>query len=289
MPTSTAGERRSNCGSTPCLAATFSKKVSASASLSVTRTSQWLIDSVTSPGARPAAAIPSRTHESFSATRSSARSATESAPRAPARSDATMLTMSASRPARRSTRGLPPPRSMGGWGRCTGAGTFDAAVDPIVAPVVMHRVRPEEGLDDMHRLLEPSHPDTGGVERDPGHLIVGSKPARAQAEREAAFRDDVKGGRHSVHEHRVAVVVAEHSGLEAQPRSGHRRRRQRHHWLNVPALGEMVGDDNGVEAGILDLAQLVPPGGHRGQPGRGDGEAEHCSSIADSCIIYLHN
>ena len=51
----------------------------------------------------------------------------------------------------------------------------------------------------------------------PGRLVVGRHPAGAEPEHEAAVGHDVEQRGHPVDEHGMAVVVAEHAGLQPEP------------------------------------------------------------------------
>src|SRR5437763_4055696 len=76
----------------------------------------------------------------------------------------------------------------------------------------------EQGPDDAQRLLEPADALARPVEPDPGRVVFGLVPARAEAELEPSPGYEMQAGRLVRHDRGVAEVVGEHD--RADPQAG---------------------------------------------------------------------
>ncbi len=185
---------------------------------------------------------------------------TASAVTAPARRFGLIPTMSASRPARRNTRGPPPPMRIGRW-LCVGFG------DRLVVGhrVVLAREREGSGAeaapDHRERLLESLDPHSGPVVREAERGVVGLHPSRADAELGAPAREHVDRRDLLGEDRGVLVVVVEHERADAQRGRRGRGRRHPDHRREL-GVDEVVGE---VDGGVAEL--LRPSGQRHERPG----------------------
>src|SRR5207247_11128267 len=83
----------------------------------------------------------------------------------------------------------------------------------LLDPVVLARERDlllgEETLHQRDRLGQARNTDAATVERDAGALVVAVEPARADAELEAAVREDVERRALAREDRRIAEIVVD--------------------------------------------------------------------------------
>ena len=167
MPTSTAGERRSRSGVTPSWSATRSRRASASASVAVTRTSQWLIEkrdvALGPPGARHALAHPAQLLDHPLLGEVGHRVGPEG-PGPEGGDDAGDVTLAAGEAQHPRAATAEEERRVG---PLHGLGTPRQPVDPVVGAVVVEGSRVEQALQHDDGLLEALDTHARRVEREP--------------------------------------------------------------------------------------------------------------------------
>ena len=248
----------------------------AAAALGVTLASQWLISSSSASGSRPAAAAPSRAQVIFSATRANDRSRTASRAElagAEAGVDADDVGLATGQPQHAGAASTDEDRRVRllHW-----FGQPVEGVHLVVLTAEVERPGAEQSLHHRDRFREPAHAHSGRVERDARRLVVGGHPPGSEPQHHAPVGDDVQQGGHAVDEDGMAVVVAEHAGLQPQRRRRAGRRGERDHRFERVAAGEVVGRDHRPQAEVLEAAQRGAPLGdgsarrrHRGREPEG--------------------
>ena len=133
----------------------------------------------------------------------------------PAFIDGMKPTMSASRPASSSTRLLPPPMAIGGWGCCSGLGVPSRPVTWYQRPDIVTGPSAHSAL--MMRAIRPSVDALGGgIERDTRCGVVADLPAGPETELEAPLREEVERGGLFGDGRGVPVVVGEDHRRDAE-------------------------------------------------------------------------
>jgi hypothetical protein len=165
--------------------------------------------------------------------------------------------MSASRAASLSRRGALPPTKIGGRGRWTGARMDGVIRHLVVGSREGHRLAVEQALHDHQGLGQARDPDLAGIEAQACLVVLAFHVARAEPQLEPPVAQHVDRRRLARHQHRMAEVVVEHHGADAQPwrRLGgsSKSRHGRQH------LGEMVGHAQRRVTLVFEPTCLVGP------------------------------
>ena len=124
-------------------------------------------------------------------------------------------TMSASRPARVSSRGHCPRRRWadGVVGR---EGMDPVPGHSIVATGEGERLAREQALDDHDRLGQALDSGASGIEAQPSLVVFGLHVAGAEAELQPAVAQEIQGRRLARDQHGVAEVIVEDHGADAK-------------------------------------------------------------------------
>ena len=183
------------------------------------------------------------------------------------------------------TRRPPPPMMIGRMGPAvTAVGAPDRPGDVVVLAREGGRPGRPQGLHDGQALGHAADPDAGRVVGDARLLVVGGHPARPQAELHPALGEQVEGGDLLGQHDRVAVVVAEHQGADPQVGGGLGGHGQGHQGPEL--VLEVVGDEQGRVAEVLDRAGQCPARRPRRGVGQLDAEAEggHVPSLGPEAL-----
>jgi hypothetical protein len=117
----------------------------------------------------------------------------------------------------------------------------------------------EQPLDDTYGLCQALDPAPAGVKADPELVVLGLHEPRAEAELEAAIGQQIDRRRFPRYQDRVAEIIVEDIGADAEMRRGfgstHQRRQRRE------TVGQVIGHTQYRIAQRFELARFVHPGG----------------------------
>ncbi len=252
VPMSARGTCSASAGSMPKAGPIWPASAAAS---SVTMTKPMSELSSRSAKRSPAASF---TQPIFVRVRSGVASAAVSAPPVPSRRLTLMLTMSAWRAAKDSTRLPAPADDERGPGLLHGTRRQGVAQHLVVLAVEVERpVGSEQALHHLHGLFEARHAHGRVVVGQPGLVVVGAHPAGTEAHFEATVAQHVERGRLLGQHEGVPVVVAEDQRAHAERGGGGGHRGQGRHGRQLVA--EVVGHEQRAVAEVLGLAGLRGP------------------------------
>ena len=138
-----------------------------------------------------------------------------------------------------------------------GLGMAGEVGDGVMGAGETDRFPGQERLDDRQGLGEASDPRAGRIEGDAGLLVVGEqRTAGAEAELEAAVREQVEGGRLLGDEGGVTQVVLQHEGADPEGGGGGDGGEG---GAEGELLVEVIGDQGDVVAERLNPSRLLAP------------------------------
>ena len=129
----------------------------------------------------------------------------------------------------------------------------------IVVANECHRLPREQPLDDPHRLCQALDPAPSRVKAYPHLVVLRLHEPRAEAELEAALGQEIDRRRFPCDQDRVAEIIVEDIGADAEMRRGFGRTHQRRE--RREEVGQVIGHAQHRVAQRFKLARFVYPGG----------------------------